>query len=253
MRKNRIENRVLSVAAAAILLMTGCRSNAGSSAETEALKEQIAQLEQQIAVLEQKAADDDTDNALEETPSAAAGGGIQEQAESVSDSSLQPGEATAAEDDLQPDTNAGVSAQTQSGTNAGYGHMPGHDEGYYHNSSHYAGNSSVSNQQSTSADGLTTYTMEELNAMVDAFVAKASAAAPSGTDAQDMEQFFSLKQERKQIDDILDCHEDELESLYKGGSLTKEEYKQLERELDLLEDQLDYMKDQLEYTFGIDD
>ena len=39
----------------------------------------------------------------------------------------------------------------------------------------------------------------------------------------------------------------------KSKSLTKDEYKRLERELDLLDDKLDVAKDQLEFVFGIDD
>ena len=68
-----------------------------------------------------------------------------------------------------------------------------------------------------------------------------------------MEQFFVLKQEEKQIDDCLDRHEDELEYLYHNGSLTRDDYKKLERELERLEDKLDDAEDRLEYTFGIDD
>lgn len=115
------------------------------------------------------------------------------------------------------------------------------------------GNSSAINRQGASIDGLTTYTLDELSTVVDAFVTKVCAAVPSGTAAQDMEQFFALKQEGKQIDDTLDTHEDELEYLYKTGSLTREEYKQQERKLELLEDQLDDIEDQMEYVFGIDD
>lgn len=89
--------------------------------------------------------------------------------------------------------------------------------------------------------------------MVDAFVEKANAAVPGGTGAEVMEQFFALKQEEKQIDDLLDGHEDELEYLYKIQTLTRDGYKQLERELELLEDQLDAAEDRLEYVFGIDD
>ena len=50
--------------------------------------------------------------------------------------------------------------------------------------------------------GLTTYTMQELGSMVDAFVEKANSAAPGGTAADGLEQFFALKQEEKQIDDL---------------------------------------------------
>lgn len=99
----------------------------------------------------------------------------------------------------------------------------------------------------------TTRTMEELTAMVDSFAEKADAAAPSGTDSENLEQFFSLKQEEKQIDNELDIHENELEAEYRNGSLTHEEYKTLERELDKLEDKLDLAEDRLELTFGIDD
>lgn len=99
----------------------------------------------------------------------------------------------------------------------------------------------------------TTHTMEELTSMVDSYEERADAAVPSGTAADDMEQFFSLKQEEKKIDDDLDLHEDELEYLYRSGSLPRDEYKTLERELEHLEDRLDAAEDKLEYTFGIDD
>ena len=99
----------------------------------------------------------------------------------------------------------------------------------------------------------TTYTMEELNALVSAYEEKADSAVPSGSASEDMEQFFALKQEEKSIDDTLDLHEDELEYLYRNNQLSRDEYKTLERELDRLEDRLDAAEDKLEYTFGIDD
>lgn len=114
-------------------------------------------------------------------------------------------------------------------------------------------NNSASSQSGTVINDQTTYTMEELGSMVEAFVSKAGAAAPSGTASENMDQFLVLKNEEKQIDDILDRHEDELERLYREQNLTREEYRKLERELDLLEDKLDDMEDQLEYVFGIDD
>lgn len=99
----------------------------------------------------------------------------------------------------------------------------------------------------------TTYTMEELTNMVDAFVDKADAALPNGSVSESTEQFFALKQEEKQIDHCLDIHEDELESLYHAGSITRDDYRILERELEALEDRLDDAEDKLEYIFGIDD
>lgn len=99
----------------------------------------------------------------------------------------------------------------------------------------------------------TTYTMEELADMVDAFADKVRASSPNGEVSESTEQFFTLKQEEKQIDDHLDVHEDELEAQYRGGTLTRDEYKELERELERLEDRLDDAEDELEYIFGIDD
>ncbi len=95
--------------------------------------------------------------------------------------------------------------------------------------------------------------MEELTAMVSAYEETAGAAVPSGTAADDMEQFLTLKQEEKKIDNDLDLHEDELEYLYRNGSLSRDEYRTLERELERLEDRLDAAEDELEYIFGIDD
>ncbi len=289
MRKLRMKNSVSAVGVLLALLVTGCQSNAGnSSAETEALKAQIAQLEQQIADLEQRqgagngsvpsapAADEVSDNDVQadagsessqktqdgtsdaigqseaQTQNDASVGNRQSEAQTQNDTSVGNGQSEA---QTQNDTGVGngQSGAPQNDTGVGNSHVPGHDEGDYHDQVHNAGDSSAINRQGTSIDELTTYTLDELSTVVDAFVTKVCAAAPSGTAAQDMEQFFALKQEGKQIDDTLDTHEDELEYLYKTGSLTREEYKQQERKLELLEDQLDDIEDQLEYVFGIDD
>ena len=103
------------------------------------------------------------------------------------------------------------------------------------------------------ADTSTTHTMGELTTLVNDFTDKADAATPSGSNSEDMNQFFTLKQEEKQIDDALDRHENELEYLYRQNTITRDEYKSKERELERLEDQLDAAEDRLEITFGIDD
>ena len=118
-----------------------------------------------------------------------------------------------------------------------------------------AADSEAENTPSSGASdaSATTHTMEELTAMVSAYEETAGAAVPSGTAADDMEQFLTLKQEEKKIDNDLDLHEDELEYLYRNGSLSRDEYRTLERELERLEDRLDAAEDELEYIFGIDD
>lgn len=262
MKRGIAKNRVLALGVIAGLLLTGCQSDAGSSAETEALKEQIARLEQQISDLEQQQSAAGSDSASNSGLPAAdgdsvqrqaggeSGGGAQSAADVGSEGSQPDVSDTSVGNGQQPDADTGYNTQVPHNGNS---HTSRHDEEYYHNQSHYAGDSSVTDQQGVSIDGLTTYTMDELGAMVDAFVEKVCAAAPGGTVAQDMEQFFALKQEGKQIDDTLDSHEDELEYLYHTGSLTRQEYKQQEQKLELLEDQLDDIEDQLKSVFGIDD
>lgn len=116
-----------------------------------------------------------------------------------------------------------------------------------------AGNPETQTEVPAAGSTSTTYTLEELTDMVTAYEEKASAAAPAGSAEKDMEQFLTLKQEEKKIDDELDRHEDELEFLYRNGSLSRDDYKAQERELERLEDRLDAAEDTLEYIFGIDD
>lgn len=273
-----MKNRIAIIAIVTAFMMTGCQSNAGNSEETEALKEQIAHLEQQVTDLERLLAsgtmyatetndvqgqlDAVSDNSEQAVPDVNTNENVQSQGNnntqfpSDADNNQQSQNNTNVgnSQQLQNDTNVGNNQQPQNNTNVGNGHIPGHDESTYHNSvnSDISGATS-SDQQSVSADIKTTNTMADLSSLVEAFVTKANAAVPSGTVSQDMEQFFAFKQEEKQIDDLLDQHEDELEYLYKKQSLTRDEYKRLERELDLLDDKLDAAKDQLEFVFGIDD
>lgn len=277
-----MKNRIAIIAIVTAFMMTGCQSNAGNSEETEALKEQIAHLEQQVTDLERLLAsgtmyatetndvqgqlDAVSDNSEQAVPDVNTNENVQSQGNNNTPNNTQfPSDAdnnqqsqnntnVGNSQQLQNATNVGNNQQPQNNTNVGNGHIPGHDESTYHNSvnSDISGAAS-SDQQSVSADIKTTNTMADLSSLVEAFVTKANAAVPSGTVSQDMEQFFAFKQEEKQIDDLLDQHEDELEYLYKKQSLTRDEYKRLERELDLLDDKLDAAKDQLEFVFGIDD
>ncbi len=277
-----MKNRIAIIAIVTAFMMTGCQSNAGNSEETEALREQIAHLEQQVTDLERLLAsgtmyatetndvqgqlDAVSDNSEQAVPDVNTNENVQSQGNNNTPNNTQfPSDAdnnqqsqnntnVGNSQQLQNDTNVGNNQQPQNNTNVGNGHIPGHDESTYHNSvnSDISGATS-SDQQSVSADIKTTNTMADLSSLVEAFVTKANAAVPSGTVSQDMEQFFAFKQEEKQIDDLLDQHEDELEYLYKKQSLTRDEYKRLERELDLLDDKLDAAKDQLEFVFGIDD
>lgn len=88
---------------------------------------------------------------------------------------------------------------------------------------------------------------------VNAVVTKVDGTTPSGTSAEQMEQFFSLKREIEQLDRELDIYDDALEAQYRQGTLTREDYTAQERNVDGLENRLDNAEDKLEIMFGIDD
>lgn len=102
-------------------------------------------------------------------------------------------------------------------------------------------------------NGTTSYTLEELTILVEEFVVKVGSATPDVTNSGNLDQFFSLKTEADQIERVLESHENSLESQYRAGTISKEKYRNLDKELDLLEDHLDSAKDRLEIAFGIDD
>ena len=98
-----------------------------------------------------------------------------------------------------------------------------------------------------------TYTMEELSEMVDEFTVSVGSATPDINNSGNLDQFFSLKREADQIDQALENHENSLEDQYRAGTISREEYRKLDKEIEKLEETLDSAKDRLEITFDIDD
>lgn len=105
----------------------------------------------------------------------------------------------------------------------------------------------------TTANNPTTYTLEELSAMVDEFVVSVGSATPDVNNSGNLDQFFSLKRECDQINHALENHENSLEDQYRAGTISREEYRALDKDIELLEDTLDSALDRLEIAFGIDD
>lgn len=95
-------------------------------------------------------------------------------------------------------------------------------------------------------------TLETLTALVDNFTSRIDDLLIDSRN-KELEQFFSYKQEAAGIDRRLDRYEDELERQVRGGSLSRDDYRSMERELEDLEDRLDNAEDSLEYYYGIDD
>ena len=99
----------------------------------------------------------------------------------------------------------------------------------------------------------TIYSLEELSAMVDEFVAKVGSVTPDVNNSGNLDQFFSLKREGDQVEHALENYENDLENQYRTGTITREDYRKLEWEIEQLEEVLDSASDRLEITFGIDD
>ena len=97
------------------------------------------------------------------------------------------------------------------------------------------------------------YTIDELSAMVDEFVASVGSVPPELKTSSNLDQFFSLKRQGNQIEHALENYENELESQYRTSTITREKYRKLEWEIEQLEEVLDSANDRLEITFGIDD
>ena len=114
-------------------------------------------------------------------------------------------------------------------------------------------NGQTINTGNTTANNPITYTLEELSAIVDDFVVSVGSATPDVNNSGNLDQFFSLKREGNQIDHALENHENSLEDQYRAGTISREEYRALDKDIELLEDTLDSALDRLEIAFGIDD
>ena len=113
---------------------------------------------------------------------------------------------------------------------------------------------SQNNQTSNSTpNSSTVYTLDELSSMVDEFVASVGSVTPDVNNSSNLDQFFSLKRQGDQIEHALENHENDLEAQYRAGTLTRDDYRKLDREIERLEDLIDSACDRLEITFGIDD
>ena len=108
--------------------------------------------------------------------------------------------------------------------------------------------------QTANTDNLTTaYTLEELSEMVDEFMVSVGSATPDINNSGNLDQFFSLKREADQIEHALENHENALEDQYRAGTISREDYRNLDKKIEELEELLDSAFDRLEIAFGIDD
>lgn len=120
------------------------------------------------------------------------------------------------------------------------------------NNSANSSDNSIDSSGNTSSQ-VTSDTIESLTQAVDEVTSKADSATPTGNAEEKRSLFFSFKDELNMVEERLDTYDDYIESQYKRGSLSFEDYQSQERLLKNMEEKLDTCEDKLERTFGIDD
>ena len=78
------------------------------------------------------------------------------------------------------------------------------------------------------------------------------ADVPNDRDAR-IDAFFDLDSEFNALELEMDTYEDQQEGEYRSGSLSWDDYRALELQLEQIEDKLDTAQDKLEARFGVDD
>lgn len=220
-----MKSKKIITAAAALLtisLLAGCSNNS----REKALEDQVLQLEQQVTDLKNS------------------------QNTGKDDKTSAEGSAT---DKTSAADNTGDSDNTGNADNTGNG-----DDGTADNTrtaDNGAGNAAGTVDGSANApqDPKTVPSLEELSESVSAVSDKVNSTTPTGTSEEQLEQYRTLKREIDSIDRDLDYWDDDIESQFERGTLTREEYRETDRRIDTLEDQLDNAEDYLENLFGIDD
>lgn len=210
--KKKIRFTFIMVMAA--FFLSGCQSDDGR-AETEALRQQVDDLQRQISELQQGTSSNDFS------------------------STESSGQTSQNVDNAQAEQNAQNADNPQTGQNT-------------QNADNAQSSSNAQAETDETLSTETSDTMADLTGMVDAFVQKVNQASLSST-SDVFDQFLSLKKESNQIETQIDAYEDTLEKQYRDGTLSRDKYRELEQELEALEDSLDNAEDTLETIFGIDD
>ena len=203
---------VLSFVTLSLFTIAGCGTT-NNNREAE-LEEKITKLEQQIATLEAEKDENTTTDTSNTT-----------------DASIQTNETGAIDNNGTITEN---STTNQNGTNGNTADINRTDD-----------------NQDTTTD-VSSYSIDSLTKEVDKIVKKVDVATPSKDTDKKRTEFFLLKDEVNVVENRIDEYDDYLESQYKKGDITYEDYRKKEKELDALEEHLDEAEDKLERTFGMD-
>ena len=112
------------------------------------------------------------------------------------------------------------------------------------------------NNQDQASQNQTTYdnpTVQDFSDRADELISQAEAAeVPSDRDVR-IDSYFELDSKFNALELEMDTYEDQQEGEYRSGSLTWDDYRSLELQLEQIEERLDASQDKLENRFGIDD
>lgn len=116
--------------------------------------------------------------------------------------------------------------------------------------------SDESQKQDQATQDKTTYdnaTVQEFSDRADDLISRAEAAeVPKDRDAR-IDGYFEFDSEFNALELEMDTYEDQQESEYRSGSLSWDDYRSLELQLEQIEERLDTAQDKLETRFGVDD
>lgn len=97
------------------------------------------------------------------------------------------------------------------------------------------------------------YGYDALSTEVNDIVNRVEAIKLAGTANEQRKQFITLKQEIEKLDDKIDMVKDKVKTDYISETLSWDEYRNIEQQLDALEDKLDQAEDKLDSMFRIGD
>ena len=116
-----------------------------------------------------------------------------------------------------------------------------------------AATSSAPAQNNNSQQTHTNFDTTELSQKVESVAQLADSTQPKSTYSENVNLYGQVKMQIEQVEFELGQFENQIEMALRTGTLTYDQYYQLDRTLEQLDHRLDMAKDSLEYRLGVDD
>ena len=116
-----------------------------------------------------------------------------------------------------------------------------------------AATSSAPAQNNNSQQTNTNFDTTELSQKVESDAQLSDSTQPKSTYSENVNLYGQVKMQIEQVEFELVLFENQIEMALRTGTLTYDQYYQLDRTLEQLDHRLDMAKDSLEYRLGVDD